>query len=819
MSGGLRGLVILSAFVGLATSAQAQILPGAIQPGTVRIGLQSIATGLTSPVAATFAPGDASDLFVVDQIGKIRVIHNGVLQTTPFLDVSSIESAIPLSASYDERGLLGLAFSPDFVTSHKLYTYQSEKAGTGTADFGPLSGTIDHQNVLVEWQVGVTAFVVNPNSRRDLLRENHPASNHNGGSIAFGPDGDLYMGFGDGGGANDSGNGHISSTGNGQSLAVVMGKILRIDPNGTNSTNQKYGIPASNPFFNTSGAVKEIYAYGLRNPYAFSFDSATGALYVGDVGQNNVEEVDQVTSGQNYGWATKEGTFLFHRSDGTVGANSPGSPAGLVDPLWEYDHTAGTAVIGGFIYHGSLLPQLTGSYIFGDLSGRLFYATPGTAQINEFKMSAALGLNLKGFGQDAGGEIYVLASSNLGPTGTGGVVDKILPGSIWTGASSTSWSASGNWSGVVPGATTGTTNQDTASFIQTATNSPIAVDSGRNVLNLAFTTANVGPLTVGTTAGPALLLTAGGSVQTTPSVINPQIVNAPLVLEGNYKFKSDAATAAATLSFGGRIMPGPTSGSTTLTLDGGNAGANTISGALADNGAGKLAVTKTGGGLWVLSGSNTNTGNITVSGGTLRFNVPAGIPAPTIGSGVSATVAAGATLELAGSVSALGHAGGNRVHVVNNSTAPGVLVSGTNQVVGAIDGTGNTQVSAGGNLTADHIIQTALLIGGASGNPGRVTIDPADASGNPLSQVANESPIDGLVQAQPAYPASLGASAALASIGLAAGDLSPADGRPTGSSAAVPEPNGILLLLIGIVALGVRIIHFSDPCRSVFIRG
>src|SRR5581483_10550151 len=141
----------------------------------------------------------------------------------------------------------------------------------------------------------------------------HPALNHNGGTIAFGPDGDLYLAIGDGGAANDSGNGHIVSTGNAQALSVIMGKMLRIDPNGNNSANGKYGIPADNPFVNTAGAAKEIFAYGLRNPYKFSFDPANGHLIEGDVGQNNVEEVNTITSGGDYGWPIKEGTFLFNR--------------------------------------------------------------------------------------------------------------------------------------------------------------------------------------------------------------------------------------------------------------------------------------------------------------------------------------------------------------------------------------------------------------------------------------------------------------------------------------------------------------------------
>jgi hypothetical protein len=443
--------------IGLAvTSVQAQfihqnLLPNAILPGAINIQLQPIASGFVAPDYGISAPGDPSDLFVLDQAGKIDVIHNGVEQPTPLIDLSSLESAIPLRSGYDERGLLGLAFSPGFSDPsspgyHTLYTYESEAAGTAPADFGPapgtLTGPIDHQNVLTQWKVEASnPDVVDLSSQKDLLREDHPALNHNGGTIAFGPDGDLYLAIGDGGTANDSGNGHIVSTGNAQALSVIMGKMLRIDPLGNNSANGKYGIPANNPFVNTPGALPEIYAYGLRNPYRFSFDSATGQLIEGDVGQNEVERVNNITAGGDFGWPIKEGSFLFNRTGPNTGyvnpVNSPGSPAGLIDPLLEYDHlTGGSAVIGGFVYHGSMIPQLDGKYVFGDLSlgsfsqpgnGRLFYADLSSGQIESFGLPTPLGMWLKGFGEDANGEIYVMASSILGPAGNSGVVYEIVP--------------------------------------------------------------------------------------------------------------------------------------------------------------------------------------------------------------------------------------------------------------------------------------------------------------------------------------------------------------------------------------------------------
>ena len=366
------------------------------------------------------------------------MIQNGVLQSTPLIDMSS--QIVPLMPGYDERGLLGLAFDPDFNNPaspgfHKFYT-QSTQPVNGPADFTvpmPPNTPFNAQTVIEQWTVSAqNTLIVDPSiPPRVIMRIDKPEFNHNGGTIAFGPDKDLYIGTGDGGGANDVGAGHNPTIGNAQDTSVALGKMLRIDVHGNNSANHQYGIPADNPFVN-GGGLPEIYAYGLRNPYSFSFDKATGNLIVGDVGQNNIEEIDQIIKGGNYGWHIKEGTFLFNPTTGGVTANSPGSPAGLIDPLAEYDHDEGIAVIGGFVYHGAAIPQLDGKYVFGDLSrsfaapgGRLFYADLSTGLIQELKIGEtdrALGLYLKGFGEDANGELYVLGSTTLGPTGTTGVV-------------------------------------------------------------------------------------------------------------------------------------------------------------------------------------------------------------------------------------------------------------------------------------------------------------------------------------------------------------------------------------------------------------
>jgi len=312
----------------------------------------------------------------------------------------------------------------------------------------------NYKNVINEFKMSATdPNVVDPNSRREIISFGKNASNHNGGTITFGPDGYLYLGTGDGGNANDVGPSHIEPGGNAQNLTTPLGKMLRIDPINPVlsvgsldpiSGNGQYRIPIDNPF-QGAGQVPEIYAYGFRNPYRFSFDPLNGQLIVADVGQNTVEEIDRVTRAGNYGWAVKEGDFLFNRTTGAVGARSPGSPAGLIDPIvgtmgtLEYDHGDGISITGGFVYRGTDIPELYGKYVFGDLAlrssptradGRLFYADLDTGLIYEFllpQFAAGVlpnGLTVHGFGQDGEGELYALAT-NTPSSGTGGVIYKI----------------------------------------------------------------------------------------------------------------------------------------------------------------------------------------------------------------------------------------------------------------------------------------------------------------------------------------------------------------------------------------------------------
>jgi glucose/arabinose dehydrogenase len=425
-----------------------------VAKGAVRIELEPVATGLSAPVDLASANDGTDRLFIVNQTGQILILKNGQLVNTPFLDVSS--RLVTLMPDYDERGLLGLAFHPGFSDSNspgfrKLYTYTSEPVA-GAADFTVVNPTsFDHQSVIAEWQVSAAdPDVVDVNTRREVMRIDEPQFNHNGGQLAFrSSDHYFYISLGDGGAANDVGAGHNVVTGNGQDLTTVLGKILRIDPlapsanpgsNDPVSANGKYRVPVSNPFVATTqpaNRVAEIFAYGFRNPFRFGFDAITNKLIVGDVGQDHVEELDVVEAGKNYGWHRKEGTFLFNPATGDVTPDPAPDPA-LTDPVAEYSHDDGEAVIGGYIYRGSAVAALPGKYVFGDLakeetepSGRLFYMDDLNAGvIKEFRIGndeRPLGLFLKAFGRDANGEIYVLAGSNIGPSGTSGQVLKIVP--------------------------------------------------------------------------------------------------------------------------------------------------------------------------------------------------------------------------------------------------------------------------------------------------------------------------------------------------------------------------------------------------------
>jgi glucose/arabinose dehydrogenase len=425
-----------------------------ISPSPVKIELETIASGLTAPIDLIPDPQVAGLLYVVDQTGKIITISDGQLQAEPFLDITDrIVQPLGILGSFDvddfdERGLLGFAFHPDFTDAvlaghHKIYTYTSEPVN-GPADFtlDLPPDQINHQSVITEWQLAESGINIDSDSARVLIRIDQPQFNHNGGAIAFGPDGYLYIALGDGGGANDMDAGH-GDQGNGQNINTIHGSILRIDPIAPEltpdsrdiaSANGAYRIPWDNYFVGIEG-IDEIYAYGFRNPYRFSFDRLSGMLIVADVGQDFVEEINIVRKGLNYGWNIKEGDFLFDPEGQDIGL--PFEDPSLIDPVAQYDHDDGLSVIGGHMYYGTQVPQLRALYIFGDFSrgffdpdGRLFTADLLTGQIRELLIgsnSDNLNLYVKGLGLDHDGEIYVLASSALGPYGNTGVVLKIVP--------------------------------------------------------------------------------------------------------------------------------------------------------------------------------------------------------------------------------------------------------------------------------------------------------------------------------------------------------------------------------------------------------
>ena len=413
--------------------------------GEIVVSLETIAGGFTAPVMAAAAPGIPGFLFVVEQTGEIWRVNLADGSKLLFHDVgpNGSDLLVPLNSGFDERGLLGLAFDPDYLNNGFFYTYQSEPiSGADTVDFStmPMGQVGDHQTVISEWITNNPGGSFSVSTiRRVLLRIEQPQFNHNGGMLAFGPDGHLYISLGDGGGADDIATGH-GVNGNGRDNTNPLGAILRIEPRGNNAVNGEYGIPIDNPFVASVG-LNEIYAYGFRNPYRFSFDSQCyesgqncNTLLAGDVGQNQIEEIDQVVIGGNYGWNWKEGSFFFYPGVPTVhGGNKyisldppPGLPTNLIEPLAEYSHEGGSLVsaIGGYVYRGADIPALEGRYVFADANKRLFYLDANNV-IREFRMNEGIDFLIAGLGEDQNNELYLLGRDQFGPVGTTGVLKKI----------------------------------------------------------------------------------------------------------------------------------------------------------------------------------------------------------------------------------------------------------------------------------------------------------------------------------------------------------------------------------------------------------
>jgi len=340
------------------------------------LALANVVSGLSNPVGIERPPGD-NRFFVVEQRGTIRILENGALHSGNFLDIQSL-------TNFDgqEQGLLGIAFHPNYATNHKFYVNY-------TLDQG------NRETVIAEYQTMASdPNTADPNSERVLLVVNQPFPNHKGGQLVFGPDGFLYIGLGDGGSGGDP-------LGNGQNLNTFLGKMLRIGVDPPFAGGLQYTIPADNPFA-AGGGLGEIYAYGLRNPWRFSFEPVTNRLFVADVGQDSGEEIDILQKGGNFGWNVMEGKHCYPPTATTCDMSNK------ILPILEYSHTDGIAVIGGYFYKGSAIPNLANKYIFADLTGKIWSLTEAPA--NTFTRANLLdtGLTLTSFGRDAAGELYVL---------------------------------------------------------------------------------------------------------------------------------------------------------------------------------------------------------------------------------------------------------------------------------------------------------------------------------------------------------------------------------------------------------------------------
>ena len=335
--------------------------------------LEGVANGFESPVYLTAPAGD-DRLFIVEQVGRIQIVQDGSTLPVPFLDIRA------RVRSGGERGLLGMAFPPDFASSGFFFLHYSDSNGDTRVS---------------RFRTTADANRADPDSERTYLEVPQPFSNHNGGQIEFGPDGMLYVALGDGGSGGDPLNA-------GQDRTSLLGSILRLDV----SADPPYVIPGDNPFLGEPGARDEIWAWGLRNPWRFSFDTPGNTIYVGDVGQNRFEEINArplSESGVNYGWRVREADSCFEASNCDT--------AGLVDPVLSYPHTDGCSVAGGYVYRGSSIPALQGHYVYGDFcSGwlRSFELRNGRAE-NRRTLDVGTVGSLSSFGLDGNGELYVLS--------------------------------------------------------------------------------------------------------------------------------------------------------------------------------------------------------------------------------------------------------------------------------------------------------------------------------------------------------------------------------------------------------------------------
>ena len=338
------------------------------------VDLQPVVTGIDRPVAITNAGDGSGRLFITLRAGFVVIVGSQGLNSTPFLDISA------LTTTDSERGLLSIAFHPSYRTNGFFYV-----------NYTNLNG----DTVIARYHVSVNPDVADPGSAAVLLTIPQPFANHNGGQLQFGPDGNLYIGMGDGGSGGDPLN-------NGQNLGTLLGKILRIDVDGA----FPYAVPPDNPFLSTPGARPEIWAYGLRNPWRFSFDRQTGDFFIGDVGQDSFEEVDfqpaASAGGENYGWRLMEATHCYNPASNC-------NDGSLTLPVIEYSHAAGDCSIsGGYRYRGTTSPGLSGIYFYADFcTGKIWGATETAPGVFSSELIVDTGLSITAFGEDEQGELYV----------------------------------------------------------------------------------------------------------------------------------------------------------------------------------------------------------------------------------------------------------------------------------------------------------------------------------------------------------------------------------------------------------------------------